>query len=231
MNISKRLIRVCEHVPKCSCIADIGCDHGYVTIYLLQRDTCKRVIASDINEGPLEKAKENSVYLGCFDKVDFRLGGGFQVIKEGECDAAVISGMGGHLIKDIIIEDEAKFKALKKAVLQPVQNPEALRKYLYDSSYYIEDEDLVYDEGKYYQIIVVDLTKTCNYNDVPEINYEISPMLLSKGGAVLKDYLNYNINEAQNICNSIKEDTRNAIERKEQLKARIAKLKEMLICL
>lgn len=228
MSISKRLLKVCENVPKCKCIADIGCDHGYVTIYLLQNEICEKVIATDINEGPLEKAKVNGAYFGFNGKIDFRLGAGLQVIDRGECEAAIISGMGGHLIKDIIIEDEAKFKSLNKAILQPVQNPEALRKFLYDSSYYIENEDLVYDEGKYYQIIVVDLTKTCNYGRVPEINYEFSPRMLSKGGVVLKEYLNYNIYEAQKIYDSIKETTKNAIERKEQLKFRIESLKEML---
>lgn len=228
MNISKRLLKVCENVPKCKCIADIGCDHGYVTIYLLQNKICNKVIASDINEGPLEKAKSNGEYFGFKSQIDFRLGGGLKVISQGECDAAIISGMGGHLIRDIIIEDQDKFKALNKAILQPVQNPEALRKFLYDSSYYIENESLVYDEGKYYQIIVVDLTKTCNYGKIPDINYEISPMLLAKGGNLLKEYLSYNIYEAQKIYDSIKENTKNALERKEELKYRIESLKEML---
>ena len=89
-------------VSKCSTAADIGTDHGYVAEMLLKDNLCEKIIATDLNEGPLNRALKHLTYEGLQDRCDFRLGNGLTVLNEGEADVIIIAGMGGELIADII---------------------------------------------------------------------------------------------------------------------------------
>lgn len=232
MSISKRLLEVAQLIDKCNCTIDIGTDHGYIPIYLIKNNICSKVIASDINKGPLNKAISNGSFYGLNKSIDFRLGPGLSVTSEGECNFAVIAGMGGYLIKDIIKDNINIFKSLDGAVLQPMKNVDILRKFIMNENLYIEDEKLVFDEGLFYQIIKVNCKKKCIYEISDEMDYEIPKMLFYNKDPLLKEYLNYEINEAEKILKIIKDDTENAITRKKQLEARIKALKKRqeLIC-
>lgn len=229
MNISTRLKAIASLVDKCCKIADIGTDHGYLPIYLIKNHVCERAIASDINKGPVERAKENIEKEGLEDNISCRLGPGMSTIKPHEVDCAVIAGMGGNLIKDIIEQDREIFKSLQYLILQPVQNPDVLRKYIYDSGYEILEEELCIDEDKFYEIIKV------KYDEKPKkpdpIYYEISSKLVEEKHHLIKDYINFKINKYNNILSYISEDTALAEERKIQLKHKINKLEEKLKCL
>src|SRR5690554_6508909 len=95
MNLSPRLQIIANHVPKDSICGDIGTDHAYVPIYLIQNNICNGIIATDINRGPLEIAKEQIEAAGYKDQIETRLGNGLKPIKPGEVDCVVIAGMGG----------------------------------------------------------------------------------------------------------------------------------------
>lgn len=229
MEISKRLKVVASLVEKCEVVADIGTDHAYVPIYLIDNEVCEKAIASDINKGPVYKALKNIKDNNQEEKIECRLGAGLKTIKPYEAKVAIIAGMGGNLIKEIIEEDLHIFNSLKYAVLQPVQNPDVLRRYLYNKGYDIIDEELVYDENKYYEIIKV------KYGDKPkfinEINYEISELLIRKKHPLLKDYINYKIFRYEKIYSSIKEETESGTKRKEEVKEKIKNLKGIVKCL
>lgn len=229
MEIASRLKYVAMMVDKCSKVADIGTDHGYLPIYLINNGTCEKAIASDVNSGPLNKAKMNIKKYALEDKIQCRLGGGFSVIKENEVDVAVVAGMGGNLIRDIIEEKMKVFKTLQYAVLQPVQNPEILRKYLYDSGFNIIDEELCIDEDKYYEIIKVCYAKDFVIKD--DIYYEISEKLIEKNHPLLKKYIEYKINKNNTIIESIADESDKALMRKEELIVKNSNLKELLSCL
>ncbi|MDV3429601.1 MAG: class I SAM-dependent methyltransferase, partial [Bacillota bacterium] len=175
MDISKRLIAIADKVDKCETVLDIGTDHGYIPIYLIKNKICNKVIASDINKGPLKKAAEN-IKSNHMDGIELRLGSGFNVVKQGEADAAVLAGMGGHLIKDLILEREDIFKKLEYAVFQPVQNPDVLRKFIINKGYTILDEDLVFDESIFYEIIKVRYNE--KKREEAKIYYEIGRKLI-----------------------------------------------------
>ena len=64
MELSKRLHMVASMVEKGSIPADVGCDHGYVAVYLIREGVCPRVFAMDVNEGPLERAREHVEEFG-----------------------------------------------------------------------------------------------------------------------------------------------------------------------
>lgn len=229
MEISNRLKCVASMIDRCNSIADIGTDHGYLPIYLIQNGVCESAIASDIKKGPLNKAKINIKKYNMEEKIQCRLGAGLNTIKENEVDSAIISGMGGNLIGDIIDNDLGVFKSLEYAVLQPVQNPEVLRKYLYGKGFNIIDEELCIDENKYYEIIKVEYNNNVIIKD--DIYYEISEKLIEKKHPLISQYIEYKINKNRHIIDNIDLCNSNALKRKEELVHKNHILKELLSCL
>lgn len=228
LDISTRLKVIASMVDKCEVLVDVGTDHAYIPIYLVKKGICQRAIASDINKGPVEKAKFNVAMEGLKEEIQCRLGGGFSTIKPSEANVAVIAGMGGNLIRDIILEREEVFKSLQYAVLQPVQNPEVLREFIYQRGYEILDEELCFEEEKYYQIIKV------RFNNKPikvkDIYYEVGQKLIEKKHPLLKDFLMHLINKNEKILNAIKDDTELARKRKMQISNKLKELKELISC-
>ena len=227
MELSKRLNWIIEKLDKVEVIMDVGTDHGYIPIYLIKNNIAKKVIASDINKEPLKKAKINASLDGVLDKVDLRLGGGLSPLKNNEAEAVIIAGMGGNLIRDILENDLNKVKNLDYLILQPAQNPEVLRKYLYKSNYEILDEDICLDENKYYEIFKVKYKKG-DYISLEDIFYEISPTMLSKKSPVLKSYIESKIEKNKKVMEFIIYNTEHAIERKTELKEKNQRLEKLL---
>ena len=227
MELSKRLNWIIEKLDKVDIIMDVGTDHGYIPIYLVKNNIASKVIASDINKDPLKKAEINASLDGVSDKIDLRLGGGLVPLKNKEANAVIIAGMGGNLIRDILENDFNKVKNLEYLILQPAQNPEVLRKYLYNSDYEIIDEDICLDEGKYYEIFKVKYKKG-DYISLEDIFYEISPMILNKKSPVFKSYIESKIDKNEKVMEFIKDNTEHAIERKNQLKEKNLRLKKLI---
>ncbi len=175
MDLSKRLNWILEYVDKCNTVMDVGTDHGYIPIYLVKNKIVEKAIASDINKDPLQKAKINASLDGVIDKIDLRLGGGLSLLKKNEVQGVIIAGMGGNLIRDILEKDINKVRKLDYLILQPAQNPEVLREYLYNSNYEILNEDLCFDEGQFYELFKVKY-KMGENTKLDPIFYEISPV-------------------------------------------------------
>jgi len=229
MELSLRLRTIAAMVEKCDGVADIGTDHGYIPIFLVKNDVCKRAIASDINLGPIEKAKLNISLENLSAQIDCRLGGGLTTIKPNEVNCAIIAGMGGNLIRDIILEREEVFNSLDNAILQPVQNPEVLRRFIYEQGYSIVDEELCFDQNKFYEILKV------RYDNKPQhkedIFYEVGETLINKKHPLIKEYLQYKIEKNEKIYENIKDETESAEQRKSEIKLKISRLKELIECL
>jgi len=227
MELSKRLNWIIGKLDKVEIIMDVGTDHGYIPIYLVKNNIAKKVIASDINKEPLKKAKINASLDGVLDKVDLRLGGGLSPLKNEEAEAVIIAGMGGNLIRDILENDLNKVKNLDYLILQPAQNPEVLREYLYNNNYEILEEDICLDDNKYYEIFKVKY-KTGDYISLEDIFYEISPTMLSKKLPLLKSYIESKIEKNKKVMDFIKDNTQHAIVRKKELKEKNNKLEKLL---
>jgi len=227
MELSKRLNWIIEKLDKAKVIMDVGTDHGYIPIYLVRNGIAEKVIASDINKDPLKKAQINATLDGVSDKIDLRLGGGLAPLKNREAEAVIMAGMGGNLIRDILEADFNKVKSLQYLILQPAQNPEILREYLYSSDYEILDEDLCLDEGKYYELFKVRY-KSGDYIKLENIFYEISPTMLSKKLPLLKSYIESKIDRNKKVINFIVDDTEHAKERKNELKEKNERLESLL---
>lgn len=134
-------------------IADIGTDHAYIPIRLLQEGKIKSAIASDKNIGPINSAKKNVDKYGFSKKIDLRVGDGLETIKENEADTIIIAGMGGKLILDIIKKDIDK-ALLSTLVLQPMNAQYELRKFLVNNGFKIEKEELAIEGFKVYNILI-----------------------------------------------------------------------------
>ena len=155
--IDARLLRASKFIRESAYLADIGTDHAYLPIYLALRGRISRALASDINDGPVLRAKQSVAKFGVGDKVDVVKAPGLLGADKYPITDIVIAGMGGELIASIIsdapwIKDEGY-----NLVLQPMTHPEILRKYLISEGFSIVDEDVVSDmadeNAKVYQII------------------------------------------------------------------------------
>ena len=227
MELSKRLNFIINNIGEASVLADIGTDHGYIPLYALKNGLCSKAIAVDINKDPLDKARLNAVLEGVGDELDFRLGSGLKPLEKGEVDVAVIAGMGGNLIRDILEDDIDKVKEINSLILVPAQNPEVLREYLYNNDYEIISEDLCEEEGIYYELFNV-RKKDGESIKLDSIYYEVSPKLLMNKHPLMKEFLNDKIENYKKILSFITESTVNAKERKEKIEERISIISNMM---
>ena len=153
LNLSTRLENIVSLCDSVKTIADIGCDHGYVSAELILSNKCDRVIAIDISEPSLNKAIRFCDSLNINNYISFRQGDGFKVIyKSDKVKQAIIAGMGGMEIINIL---ESKKIKLKNFIFQPMRDVVKLREYLIDNHYKILFDYLVYEDGIYYNIIKV----------------------------------------------------------------------------
>ncbi|TDT51083.1 tRNA (adenine(22)-N(1))-methyltransferase [Fonticella tunisiensis] len=227
MNLSKRLKHIVKMIPSCRCLADIGTDHGYIPIYTVMNNISKYAIASDINQGPINAAIQNIKKFNLNDKIQTRVGSGLSTITEGEADVIVIAGMGGTLITEILAEGSPVARQAEYLILQPVQYPEVLRKYLVNNGYIIIDEDIVKEDNKYYQVI-----KAANGISKPydkEVYYYIGKILIDKGNPLLKEYIEYKMDILKNILEQLSE--KQQVEKYRELSQLINEFKDVILCL
>ncbi len=224
MELSKRLQFIADHIDKCKTLIDVGTDHGYIPIYSVKHKLCESAIASDINKEPVKKAEMNTALEGVKSSIQVRIGGGLEVIEIGEAEGAVIAGMGGNLIRDILEKDIEKTASFKFLILQPAQNPEVLREYLYNNGYEVMEEDLCIDEGIYYELFKVRKTNNKEKVSLDPIYYEISPRLLKDKNKLMLPYLESKEEKYRKILGFIKDNSESALNRKKDIED---KLKEI----
>ena len=155
VKISNRLTTAAALVTQGYTLADVGTDHGYIPIYLLQQKKIPSAIAMDINEGPLERAKEHIALYGLQAYIQTRLSDGVAALKPGEVEAVLIAGMGGGLVMHILKDGEKVCQSAKELILQPQSEIERVREFLREAGYTILAEDMVYEDGKFYPMMKV----------------------------------------------------------------------------
>lgn len=200
MKLSKRLQTIVDFVPAGGVVGDIGTDHGYIPVYLIDSKKSKKVIGTDISKGSLDKIIQYVKLLNFENQIDTRLGNGLEVIGPNEIDTVIISGMGGLLIRDILSKDLEITNTITHFILQPNIAAKELREYLIHNNFKIVDEELVFEENKYYEIIYA--TKGESKIDY-DIDYVISPILILKNHPILRDYINFKIKSTMGIQNDL----------------------------
>ena len=165
LQLSPRLMKIAQLLPVCHTIADIGTDHAYIPIFAILNQRAKRAIASDINAGPVERARVNVAEFGLDEKISLRLGAGLETLSPNEAEVICISGMGGILISEIINSSLPIAANAKRLILQPMTAAKELREYLCQNGFFIEEEVLVCEEDKIYNILSVTFQKGCVYSE------------------------------------------------------------------
>ena len=150
--LSERMLRTAAMVSHGNRTADIGCDHAYTSIYLVEQGIAPQVVAMDVNAGPLTRAKENVDKFGMADRISLRLSDGLAKLMPGEVDTILIAGMGGPLMERILSACPETLAAAKELVLQPQSELGAFRRFLHGAGFRITAEDMLYEDGKYYVI-------------------------------------------------------------------------------
>lgn len=233
VELSKRMQAVAAFVPKNTVVCDVGCDHGFVSIYLVQQKICPKVFAMDVKKGPLERAREHILQYGLEDYIPTRLSDGLSAIKMEEAevfiDGAIIAGMGGRLVVKILEDSLDKVRNMSYLVLQPQSELAFVRKWLRQQGFLITDEDMVLEDGKYYPVLFIELQKDwkClrqmqekNQKELKivaerENNQEepvrqeaedcYGPCLIQKKHPVLKSYLQFWEKHQQSILQQVSE--------------------------
>ena len=198
---------IAELVPSCSSLCDIGTDHGYVAIYLSKKGIAQKIIAADIKKGPLLQAEKNILAFEESEKIETRLSDGFSAIGENEAECAVIAGMGGETIAEIL-ENE---KGCKYFVLQMQTAHRHIREYLSNNGYVIKRESVCREGNKMYAAL---LAERGTSTPLSEIEMEIGPCLIKNRPPLFCDYVRYRLYEIDSILKKIG-DNENSAERKE----------------
>jgi tRNA (adenine22-N1)-methyltransferase len=222
MKLKARLSAIAAMVPAGSVVADIGTDHGYVPVFLIESGKVWRAVASDVRIGPIEKARDVIDKHGLEDRIETRLGDGLDVLRSGEVDVVVLAGMGGMLIKDLLEAGEAVLEGIKRLVLQPMNAQEVVREWLSSNGYEITDEVLALERDRIYQIIAA----------VPGIKpiedpfyFEIGKKLIEKKHPLLPYFLEKKEREYENIIKGLESSGQDgAAERLKEYSGRLERL-------
>lgn len=151
--MSARLHAVAGMVTKGNRVCDVGCDHGFVPIWLVQQGISPRVLAMDLREGPLRAAGDHVETYGLSGQIETRLSDGLHNFNIGEAETLICAGMGGGLMQRILEAEREKTVSFQELILQPQSEIEAFRRFLREDGYGIVDEEMLEEDGKYYQIM------------------------------------------------------------------------------
>ncbi len=229
MKLSDRLRQVADMVTPCGVVADVGTDHGYVPIYLIKHNLCKKAIAMDINEGPLERAKGNICREHLVDCIETRLSDGLSELRAGEADTVVIAGMGGELMVRILKDGIYVLNQVSELILSPHSELEMVRRYLIENNYSIADENMLIDEEKYYTIMKVSHGTEEPYSDM---EFRYGRRLIHKKDHVLCEYLKQEKNKYNQIAQRLQENaTDNAKSRLEEIRYQMYLAEQALKCI
>ena len=183
--ISKRLELVASFVPQGSILLDVGSDHAYLPIELIERGQIKSAIAGEVVDGPYQSAVKNVEANGLKEKIQVRLANGLAAFEEeDQVTVITIAGMGGRLIATILEEGLDKLSNIQRLILQPNNREDDLRIWLQDHDFRIVAESILEEAGKFYEILVVEAGQMkLSASDVrfgPFLSKEVSPVFVQK---------------------------------------------------
>lgn len=183
--ISKRLELVASFVPQGAILLDVGSDHAYLPIELVERDQIKSAIAGEVVDGPYQSAVKNVEAHGLKEKIQVRLANGLAAFEEeDQVSVITIAGMGGRLIATILEEGLDKLASVERLILQPNNREDDLRIWLQDNDFQIVAESILEEAGKFYEILVVEAGQMkLSASDVrfgPFLSKEVSPVFIKK---------------------------------------------------
>ncbi|MCR4797136.1 MAG: class I SAM-dependent methyltransferase [Lachnospiraceae bacterium] len=193
--LSKRMEALYHMAGSGEVLADVGCDHGFLSIALCKDHRFSSAVAMDVREGPLSRAREHIAAAGLSQRIDCRLSDGLFALEEKEADVILIAGMGGALMQRILIEGGSKAKQAKTLVLQPQSQIREFRYFLQEQGYVFLDEDAVFEDGKYYFLMQTASREALGERDCityhSEAEFAFGGCLMKKQHPVLLEYVEH----------------------------------------
>lgn len=233
--LSRRLQALADMVTPGHEVADVGCDHGFLSIYLVQKGISPKVLAMDVRSGPLSRAQEHIAEYGLGDYIETRLSDGLIAYGVGEAATMVCAGMGGKLMSKILSQSEDKAKSFQELILQPQSELPEFRRFLKKEGYTVLDEDILCEEGKYYFIIKAAYTGSLeeaegeNRREESGIRQELGTLLFQRRHPVLKEYLAYRVAVTKQIAAALEgRDKERTRERYHQVQEELRELEQAL---
>ena len=223
--LSERMLRTAGFVSSGNRTADVGCDHAYTSIYLVEQGIAPHVVAMDVNAGPLSKAQENVKRFGMEDRITLRLSDGLAKLSPGEADTVLIAGMGGPLMERILSAHPETVKTVKELVLQPQSELAEFRRFLHTNGFCITEEDMLCEDGKYYTIL-----RAVHGEEEPwtEAEYLYGKRFRASARPVLREFLTEERKKAEEVLTGLAAaGTEKAERRKEEVMLRLAQNEAM----
>lgn len=220
VKLSNRLKRIASFVRTGSRVADIGTDHGYVPIWLVQTGTSPSAIAMDVRKGPLDRAKEHVDEMGLSEKIELRLSDGLKKLRPDEADAVIIAGMGGRLTCRILEQGchiwESWSEGRERLILSPQSEQDEVRHFLEEHGFDIIQESMLEDEGKYY--IVIEAARG-TMKPLRESEYIFGADLIRKRDPVLLAYLDKEEKVTRQVLDGLNKKTEQKEKKSDEIYA------------
>lgn len=222
--LSDRLQAIYNMIPEGGVLCDVGTDHGFLPISLCLDGRIDGALAMDLREGPLSRAREHVAQYHLEDRIETRLSDGLKEVKVGECDRVSISGMGGRTMQDILSSRMDVAKSVDYLLLQPQSEIPEFRNFLYEEGFEILKEDCIFEDGKFYFLILVCPSEKApsdsKYKTIDSLESYFGPDLLATKHPVLKEYVLKEVKVAEYVLSNLSKaaDTEKNRESKEKQK-------------
>ena len=218
ITLSKRMQALADLVSPGTVFCDVGCDHGFLPIALLQEKKIRRAMALDINEGPLRSAQKHITEAGLEQQIETRLSDGLQEVRPGEVQSIMVAGMGGGLVIHILSESPEVVRQAKELILQPQSEVERVRRFLWQEGFTVVEENIVEEEEKFYPMMKVRYTKEVLPKPT-EVQFAYGSLLLENRHPVLQRYLLKQQANGKKVLAQLQyaNDTPEAADRKEEV--------------
>ena len=217
MQLSKRLLAAAGMITRGNVVADVGCDHAYTSIYLCEEGIAPRVIAMDVNKGPLAGAAKHIEQAGLGENISLRLSDGLEALSPFEADSVLLCGMGGLLMIKILSDYPEITKTVQELVLQPQSEVGEVRRFLHRQGYRITKEHMLKEDGKFYVMMhAVPTEETQQYEEA--CDYEYGKLLMEECNEVLKEFLERECRLRNDVLTALAgQETENACARRKAL--------------
>lgn len=242
--LSARLRAITDLVIPGQVVADVGTDHAYLPIYLIVNDISPRAIGIEINPGPLKSAAEQVAAANLNHRITIRKENGLHGIQPGEAQAAVVAGMGGKTICDILEDSPEVLASLNRLILQPMGAVRQLREWLLRHFWQIQREDLVLEDGIFYNILMAEPGNKADFESIKvpaelaaesfgqlerELEFEVGPDLIRQRHPLLPEYLEFLIEREVKVLQQL-ERTKDPVVavKRQRYRERINGLKQLL---
>lgn len=220
--LSKRLAAVAAYVPKNSRLADVGSDHAYLPLFLVEKGHIDFAVAGEVVQGPYQSALANVTQASKQEQIQVRLANGLAAIDSSDqIDTITIAGMGGRLIADILSAGMDKLANVQRLILQPNNREDELRIWLEENGFQIVAEEMVVENQKFYEILVVEQGQmTLN-----QLEKRFGPYLMQEKSA---DFIAKWQNEARKLSQSLEKVPSDHQDDITLLREKIKAIKEVL---